>query len=57
MNIYNQLFKKMEDVARRIRCGWTMWRKATVVFCDKKVKGKFYRSVVKPAMMHRRAKC
>ena len=38
-----------EDVSHRIRAGWTKWRQASGVLCDKRVpqklKGKFYRTV------------
>ncbi|XP_075093167.1 uncharacterized protein LOC142177455 [Nicotiana tabacum] len=45
-----------EDVTHRIGVGWMKWRLATGVLCDKKVplllKGKFYRAVVRPAMLY-----
>lgn len=44
------------DVNHRIQAGWMKWRKASSVLCDKKVplklKGKFYRTAVRPAMMY-----
>ncbi|KAF3624971.1 Long chain acyl-CoA synthetase 6, peroxisomal [Capsicum annuum] len=44
-----------EDVSKRIGAGWMKWRLASGVLCDKKVplklKGKFYRVVVCPAML------
>ena len=45
-----------EDVTHRIGAGWMKWRLASGVLCDKKVppilKGKFYRAVVRPAMLY-----
>jgi hypothetical protein len=45
-----------EDVSHRIRVGWVKWRQASGVICDKKVtnklKGKFYRTTIRPAMMY-----
>jgi hypothetical protein len=45
-----------EDVSHRIRAGWVKWRQACSVFYDKKVpnklKGKFYRTVIRLAMMY-----
>jgi Reverse transcriptase (RNA-dependent DNA polymerase) len=45
-----------EDVSHRIRAGWVKWRRASGVLCDKKVpnklKGKFYRTAIRPAMMY-----
>ncbi|KAM7518030.1 hypothetical protein LguiB_016992 [Lonicera macranthoides] len=44
------------DVNHRIQVGWLKWRKASGVLCDKKVplklKGKFYRTAVRPAMLY-----
>ena len=44
------------DVNHRIQAGWLKWRKASGVLCDKKVplklKGKFYRTAVRPAMLY-----
>ena len=40
----------------RIQAGWLKWRKASGVLCDKKVplklKGKFYWTVVRPAILY-----
>jgi hypothetical protein len=45
-----------EDISHRIRAEWVKWREASGVFCDKKVpnklKGKFYRTVIRPAMIY-----
>ncbi|XP_070005519.1 uncharacterized protein [Nicotiana sylvestris] len=49
-----------EDVTHRIGAGWMKWGLTSDVLCDKKVppklKGKFYRVVVKPTMLIR-AEC
>nr|GEV28372.1 putative reverse transcriptase, identical [Tanacetum cinerariifolium] len=46
----------VDDVAHRIRAGWMKWRAASGVLCDKriplKLKGKFYRAVIRPAMLY-----
>ncbi|XP_016442779.1 uncharacterized protein LOC107768188 [Nicotiana tabacum] len=45
-----------EDVTHRIGAGWIRWRPASRVLCDKnappRLKGKFYRVVVRPAMLY-----
>ncbi|KAF3682123.1 putative pre-mRNA-processing factor 6-like [Capsicum annuum] len=45
-----------EDITHRIGAGWLKWRLASGVLCDKKVppklKGKFYRVAVRPAMLY-----
>ncbi|KAF3623114.1 ASC1-like protein [Capsicum annuum] len=45
-----------EDVSHRIGAGWMKWKLASGVLCDKKVppklKGKFYRVVVHPALLY-----
>jgi hypothetical protein len=45
-----------EDVRHRISAGWLKWRQASGVLCDKKVpqklKGKFYRMAIRPAMLY-----
>ena len=45
-----------EEVRRRIQAGWMNWKKVSGVLCDRKlsarVKGKMYRSVVRPAMLY-----
>ncbi|ONM53905.1 Retrovirus-related Pol polyprotein LINE-1 [Zea mays] len=49
-----------EDVSHRIKAGWMKWHQASGVLCDKRVprklKGKFYRTVIRPAMLYG-AKC
>ena len=46
-----------EKVRRRIQAGWMSWRKVSGVLCDRKlsakVKGKIYKSVVRPAMLYK----
>jgi hypothetical protein len=45
-----------EDVSHKIRAGWVKWRQISGVLCDKnvpnKLKGKFYRTAIRPAMMY-----
>jgi hypothetical protein len=45
-----------EDVSHRIKAGWLKWRQASGILCDKKVpqklKGKFYRMAIRPAMLY-----
>ncbi|AQK40494.1 La-related protein 6B [Zea mays] len=45
-----------EDVSHRIKAGWMKWRQASGVICDKRVpqklKGKFYRTTIRPAMLY-----
>ncbi|KAG2588989.1 hypothetical protein PVAP13_5NG391443, partial [Panicum virgatum] len=45
-----------EDVSHKIKVGWMKWRQASGVLCDKKVpqklKGKFYRTAIRPAMLY-----
>jgi len=44
------------DVSHRIQAWWLKWRRASGVLCDKKVplklKGKFYRTAVRPAILY-----
>jgi hypothetical protein len=45
-----------EDVSHRIRADWLKWRQASGVLCDPRVplklKGKFYRIAIRPAMLY-----
>ncbi|ONL97201.1 Retrovirus-related Pol polyprotein LINE-1 [Zea mays] len=45
-----------EDVSHRIKVGWLKWRQAAGVLCDprvpRKLKGKFYRTAIRPAMLY-----
>ena len=44
------------DVCHRIKAGWMKWRQASDILCDKRVpqklKGKFYRTTIRPAMLY-----
>ena len=48
--------RREEEVRRRIQAGWMSWKKVSGVLCDRKlsarVKGKMYKSVVRPAMLY-----
>ena len=48
---------RCEEEVRRIQAGWMIWKKVSGVLCDRKlsarVKGKMYKSVVRPAMLYR----
>jgi hypothetical protein len=45
-----------EDVSHRIKAGWLKWRQTSGVLCDPRVplklKGKFYRTAIRPAMLY-----
>jgi hypothetical protein len=45
-----------EDVSHRIKVGWLKWSQASGVLCDPRVplklKGKFYRTAIRPAMLY-----
>ena len=47
---------RCEEVRRRIQAEWMSWRKVSGVLCDRKlsakVKGKMYKSVVRPTMLY-----
>ncbi|KAG2620444.1 hypothetical protein PVAP13_3NG111520 [Panicum virgatum] len=45
-----------EDVRHRISAGWLKWRQTSGILCDnrvpQKLKGKFYRTAIRPAMLY-----
>jgi hypothetical protein len=45
-----------KDLSHRIKAGWLKWRQVFGVLCDHRVslklKGKFYRTVIRPAMLY-----
>jgi hypothetical protein len=45
-----------EDVSHRIKAGWLKWHQASGILCDPRVplklKDKFYRTVIRPAMLY-----
>jgi hypothetical protein len=49
-----------KDVSYRIKTNWLKWRQASSVLCDPnvplKLKGKFDRTAIRPAMLYR-VKC
>ena len=44
------------EMTHRIQSGWKNWKKLSVIMCDRRislrVKGKVYKTVVRPAMMY-----
>jgi hypothetical protein len=45
-----------EDVSHKIEAGWLKWRQASGILCDPRVplklKGKFYRTVIRPTILY-----
>jgi hypothetical protein len=45
-----------DDFSHRIKASWLKWRQSSVVLCDPRVplklKGKFYRTTIRPAMLY-----
>ncbi|KAK3529495.1 hypothetical protein QTP70_031738 [Hemibagrus guttatus] len=41
-----------KEVQKRVQAGWNGWRKMSGVLCHRKIKGKVYRTVVRPAMLY-----
>jgi hypothetical protein len=45
-----------KDLSHRIKASWLKWHQASGVLCDPRVplklKGKFYRTVIRPAMLY-----
>ena len=41
-----------EDVRHRISADWLKWRQVSGVLCDRRLKGKFYRITIRPAMLY-----
>ena len=46
----------VKEVKKRIQAGWNSWRNTSGIMCDKrvpvKIKGKLYKTVVRPAMLY-----
>ena len=44
------------EITHKVQSGWNNWKKVSGVLCDRrmnvKIKGKVYRTVVRPALMH-----
>ena len=44
------------EVERKVQAGWCKWREASGILCDRRVplklKGKYYSTVVRPAMIY-----
>lgn len=55
-SVVNEEATCSQDVQKRIQTGWNTWRELTPVMCDRrmpvKLKGKPYRTVVRPAMLY-----
>ena len=56
VSLDGQVVVEGEDVRHRISAGWLKWRQSSGILCDKrvpqKVKGKFYRTTIRPAMLY-----
>ena len=44
------------DITHRIKIGWTKWRNASSVLCDRRIRlrlnGKFYKTTIRSAMLY-----
>ncbi|KAG2549704.1 hypothetical protein PVAP13_9KG354113 [Panicum virgatum] len=53
---YKRMATLMKMLDTRISAGWLKWRQASGILCDKRVpqklKGKFYRTSIRPAMLY-----
>ncbi|XP_039613886.1 uncharacterized protein LOC120532039, partial [Polypterus senegalus] len=49
-------WSELDEVKKRVQAGWNGWRRVSGVICDRRVsarvKGKVYRTVVRPAMLY-----
>ena len=46
----------VDDITHRIQVGWLKWRAASGVLCNRRVspklKGKFYKTIIRPGMLY-----